>query len=216
MTRHFGFSAVVVALTVILDGCGSTPSVPVARAPATAGCAMAEWLPICDADIRKRFPEISPTDKILDKDFDDSVEPVTTTVIYTPEVSGPHTVKAKVVICATYGEGQNFDCRLTQPVGYYDTDPELYLRTSNQVSADYAQQVIHLWSQGKVTAEQSDWLSALQLKDARHFILDYHLHGIYVLMAFSSGCNGPVYIKIEGEGDAERLRVIKPPEVMCI
>jgi len=211
-----GIGALVILLIAILNGCGTTPSVAVTRAPAGAGCAIAEWVPICDSDVRKRFPEISPTDTILDKDFDDSAEPVSATVTYTPEITGPHTVKAKVLICTAYGEGQDFDCQLTRPTGYYDTDPNLYLRISKQASTDLAQQVIHLWSQGKVTAEQSDWLLSLRLKDVRNFILDYHLHGVYVLMMMSSGCNGPIYIRVEGAADSEQLRVTKPPEVMCI
>ncbi|HEX7965233.1 MAG TPA: hypothetical protein VF651_05910 [Gammaproteobacteria bacterium] len=214
MNRHLGFCALTIALSA--TGCTSTPSMPVARAPIGASCAIAEWVPICDADIRKRFPEILPSDKILDKDFDDSAEPVTATVTYTPEITGPHTVKAKVLICSEYGEGQDFDCHLTRPVGYYDTDPNLYLRISKQVSTDFAQQVIHLWSQGKVTVERSDWLLSLRLTDVRNFILDYHLHGVYVLMMISSGCNGPIYIRIEGQADSEQLRVTRPPEVMCI
>jgi hypothetical protein len=171
--------------------------------------------PICDGDIRRRFVEISPTDKLLDSDFYNASEPVTLVVVYTPEVVGPHLVKTKVVVCIQDSNGQSLACQLTRQTGYYDTDPESYILAGNDVDPDTAKKVVRLWMQGKLVADQVDWLRVLRPLDSRLYTLNYALHGIYTLDFRSSGCSGPVYVKIEGVGDAESLRVIRPPEVIC-
>lgn len=216
VNRLVGFAVVGIGLVATLDGCGTTPSTPVARRTDAASCAIAGSFPICDADIRKRFAEISPTDKILDTDFDDSVEPVTLTVTYTPEVAGPNLVKTKVVVCVEYDEAQSFGCQFTRSTGYYDTDPVLYILAENNVDPGVAKKVVHLWMEDKLTANEPAWLAPLDKQHARNFILEYGLHGVYMLEMFSSGCNGPVYFKIEGEGDAQLLHLFRPPEAMCV
>lgn len=216
MNRSFCFGAVAVAVALSLAGCSSAPSVPVARQSNAANCAIVPQFPICDADIRERFSGISPADKILDTDFDDSAEPVTLKVTYTPEVVGPHLVKTKVVACVEYSEGQSFGCQLTRLTGYYDTDPSLYILAGKSVDPDLAEKVVHLWMRDKLKADDGSWLAPLDKQHARDYVLEYDLHGVYMLDMFSSGCNGPVYFKIEGQGDGQMLHLFRPPETICI
>ena len=200
---------------VLLLGCETTPTVTIPLNPSTRTCVNITYTRLCDSDIRARFPDIAPGDKILYSDSLDSDWPVTDDIWYTPDNVGPHTVRTKHVICIQYGEGRDFECRLDRSDAYYDTEPNKYLVVASRVSPDQAELIVKLWMRGKIVAKNHEWLAPMLPPDPRQVTLDSALLGGYTLTFRASGCAGPVHVRVDGEGDQQVLRVTAPPEVMC-
>lgn len=205
-------------LMIGMTGCATRPSIIIPLANGRA-CEKVPYSDICDADIKAGFPDIRLTDKALDTDSDDAgYTAVTLMIRYTPDVQGPHVALRKELRCTQYDRGQPFHCALFRGPVYFDADPNDYLAAESGIPPVQAELIVHLWMQGKVVADDPDWIRVLtvRLEDVRWSALMRGALGGYMLLMHSSGCNGPVHVKIEGEGEQQVLRVTQPPEVMCV
>lgn len=197
-------------------GCGAIPAVEVPSKGFNASCDNIRHSGICDSDLHARFPELLPSDRVLDSDSFDSDWPVTVVINYTPEVVDAHTVRAKRMVCIQYREGIPFDCRLYRPTGYYEAHPDDYLVATDNVQPSIGQLIVHLWMTGRVAEKGKDATGEPASQDIRWYTLDHSLFKGYTFSMSSSGCGGTIHIRIDGEGERQVLRLTDPSDaIMC-
>src|SRR5690348_6379991 len=199
MRRFCSVGYVLALLALGAAGCATRPSITV---PLVDGrpCEKVIYSALCDSDITAGFPDIKSTDTVLDTDSDDAgYTAVTVMLRYTPDVQAAHVALTKELRCTQYDRDQASHCSLFREPAYFDVDPNNYLAAESDIPPVQAKLIVHLWMQGKVVADEPDWIGVLTLRpeDVRWSILTRGILGGYILWMHSSGCNGPVHIKIE-------------------
>jgi hypothetical protein len=158
---------------------------------------------------------LKPTDVVLSVDsFDRSGDDGEDVLIsYTPDVTGPHTVLTKVVVCQQANDRHQFWCRMRRYEAYFYTRPSYYLAQGTNVSETDAMTVVRLLETGKIAADGGIWEGVTKPENIYSLSLRTHL-GQLSLYMLASGCSGGVDVEVQGYGDAQVLK-IGSNEITC-